>query len=160
MSGGCSGIAFLYVFGRLESSMDDGCCGVYQLEGSEQQLPLVRWGPRYGDEHRFLVQDRSRELSTRFVSLGHSCTLDAGGLPFTLLTDVNADDSVTWLSSLVTADDKRHSDQALAAIAMHQTQKATAALEGFASLGESTVAAREGGILAGRGSRTRGVCWR
>jgi len=67
----------------------------------------------------------------RFI--GTSCQLDAAGLPFTWLTDVKADDSVAWLSSLVTTDDRRHADQALAAIAMHETQKATAALEGFAS---------------------------
>ena len=67
----------------------------------------------------------------RFIGTG--CTLDAGGLPFTWLTDVKADDSVAWLSSLVTADNKRHTDEALAAIAMHETAKATAALEGFAS---------------------------
>ena len=40
---------------------------------------------------------------------------------------------MAWLSSLVTADNKRHSDEALAAIAMHETAKATAALESFAS---------------------------
>jgi HEAT repeat protein len=54
-------------------------------------------------------------------------------LPFTWLTDVRADDSVAWLSSLVTADNKKHTDQALVAIAMHETTKATAALEGLAS---------------------------
>jgi HEAT repeat protein len=33
----------------------------------------------------------------------------------------------------VTADNKHHTDQALAAIAMHETVKATSALEGFSS---------------------------
>ena len=50
-----------------------------------------------------------------------------------MLTNVNADESVAWLSSLVTADNKRHTDEALTAIAMHETAKATAALEDFAS---------------------------
>jgi HEAT repeat protein len=67
----------------------------------------------------------------RFIETG--CRVDAGGLPFTWLTDASEDDSVAWLSSLVSADNQRHSDEALAAIAAHGTAKATIALEGFSS---------------------------
>jgi HEAT repeat protein len=69
----------------------------------------------------------------KVLVIGTGCRLDAGGLPFTWLTDIKADDSVEWLSSLVTADNKRRTDQALAAMAMHETARATMALERFSS---------------------------
>jgi HEAT repeat protein len=75
--------------------------------------------------------DQGAVEKIRFVGTG--CHLDAGGLPFTWVTDVKADDSVVWLSSLVTAENKHITDQAMAAIAMHETGKATTALTGFAS---------------------------
>lgn len=73
--------------------------------------------------------DQGAVEKIRFVSAG--CCLDAGGLPFTWLTGVEPDDSVAWLSSLVTADQGKITDQALAAIAMHETANATAALTGL-----------------------------
>ena len=118
--------------GDSKSSVDNGCCGVYRLEGSNNNFRSSD-GDR-GTEKSIVVLariDQGAVDKVRFI--GATCTLDAGGLPFTLLTNVNADDSVAWLSSLVTADNKRHTDEALTAIAMHQTAKATAALEGFAS---------------------------
>ena len=118
--------------GDTESSIDDGCCGVYELEGSHNT-----W--RSSDGHSttemgvdVLVRiDQGAVDKVRFIGTG--CRLDAGQLPFTWLTDVKADDSVAWLSSLVTADKKQRTDQALAAIAIHETGKATAALVGFSS---------------------------
>jgi HEAT repeat protein len=114
------------------SSMDDGCCGVYRLEDSNSNSRSSNGAQATETSIDVLVRiDQGAVDKVRFIGTG--CRLDAGGLPFTWLTDVKADDSVAWLSSLVTADDKRHTDQALAAIAMHETGKATAALEGFAS---------------------------
>ncbi len=126
------GSHFSMCSGDNDSSMDDGCCGVYRLEDSNH-------GFRSSDGHQatetsvsVLVRiDQGAVDKIRFV--GSGCRIDAGGLPFTWLTDVKADDSVAWLSSLVTADNKRHTDEALAAIAMHEIAKATASLEGFAS---------------------------
>ena len=118
--------------GDSESSMDDGCCGVYQLEESKNT-----W--RSSDDHQPAVTsvnvlvriDQGAVDKIVFITTG--CRLDAGGLPFTWLTDVKADDSVAWLSGLVTADNKRRTDQALAAIATHETAKATEALQRFSS---------------------------
>jgi HEAT repeat protein len=126
------GSRFSVCSGDTGSSMDDGCCGVYRLEDSNH-------GFRSSDGHQaaemsisVLVRiDKGAVDKVRFV--GSGCRLDAGELPFTWLTDVKADDSVAWLSSLVTADSKRHTDEALAAIAMHETAKATAALERFSA---------------------------
>jgi HEAT repeat protein len=67
----------------------------------------------------------------RFINSG--CRVDAGGLPFTWLTGVKEDDSIAWLSSLVKEDNQRHTDETLAAIAVHGTEKATAALDSFSS---------------------------
>jgi HEAT repeat protein len=118
--------------GETDSSMDNECCGVYQLEESNNSF-------RSSDDHQMTVTsvdvlvriDHGAMDKVIFMTTG--CRMDAGGLPFTWLTDVKADDSVAWLSSLVTADNKRRTDQALAAIAIHQTGKATGALERFSS---------------------------
>jgi HEAT repeat protein len=118
--------------GDNQSSMDDGCCGVYQLEQSNNS-----W--RSSGDHQaaqtsivVLVRiDRGGVDKIRFIGTG--CRLDAGGLPFTWLTDTKPDDSVAWLSTLVTAENKRRTDEALAAVAMHETGKATVALAGFTS---------------------------
>lgn len=95
--------------------------------------------------------DQGAVDKVRFV--GSGCRLDAGGLPFTWLTGVTGDDSVTWLSSLATADNKRRTDEALAAIAMHATAKATRTLAGLAGA-ESPLWLREKASFwlgAGRG---------
>src|SRR5215469_14786047 len=118
--------------GDTESSMDDGCCGISRLEDSNNNFQSSDGNQTTETSIDVLVRiDRRAVDKVRFIGTG--CRLDAGGLPFTWLTDVKADESVAWLSSLVTADDKRRTDEALAAIAMHQTAKATAALDGFAS---------------------------
>jgi len=127
-----AGSHFSMCSGDTESSMDDGCCGVYRLEDSNNNFRSSNADQTRETSIAVLVRiDQAAVDKVRFIGTG--CRLDAGGLPFTWLTDVKADDSVAWLSSLVTADNKRHTDQALAAIAMHETGKATAALEGFAS---------------------------
>lgn len=115
-----------------DSMKQDGCCGVYRLE-SENNNYRSSDGD-HGTETSIAVLARiEKGAIDRIRFIGTSCQLDAGGLPFTWLAEVKPDESVAWLSSLVTADDKRHSDQALAAISMHETPKATTALEGFAS---------------------------
>ena len=115
-----------------DSSADDDCCGVYRLEDSNNSFRTSNHDQKAETEMAVLVRvDHDQVDKVRFIGIG--CRLDAGGLPFTWLTDVKAEESVTWLSSLVTADNKRHTDQALIAIAMHETAKATGALEGFSS---------------------------
>jgi hypothetical protein len=126
------GSRFSVCSGDAESSMDDGCCGVYRLENSDSSFRSSDADSTTAAAADILVRiDQGAVDKIRFV--GPGCRLDAGGLPFTWLTGVQPDDSVAWLSSLVTADDKRRTDQALAAIAMHETEKATAALTGLAS---------------------------
>lgn len=112
--------------------MDDGCCGVYRLENSDNTFRTSDKSDGTEDSVDILARiDQGAVDKVRFISTG--CRLDAGGLPFTWLTGVQADDSVAWLSGLVTADDHKLTDGALSAIAVHGTAKASAALEGFAS---------------------------
>jgi HEAT repeats len=115
------------------ASMDDGCCGVYRLEGSDNvyrssdkdQTPVTKIDV-------LVRMDQGAINKIRFVGAG--CRLDAGGLSFTWLSGVNADESISWLASVVSADDnKRLADEALATIAMHETGKATTVLAGFAA---------------------------
>jgi len=118
--------------GDSYGSMDDGCCGVYRLEDDNNTFRSSDKEGAVETSVDILVRiDQGAVDKIRFTSTG--CRLDAGGLPFTWLTGVEADDSIAWLSSLVTADNRRHTDQALAAIAVHGTVKATTALVGFAS---------------------------
>lgn len=147
------GSRFSACSGDAQSSDDDGCCGVYRLEDSDHNF-------RSGDRDKsgpqssldMLVRiDKGAIDKIRFV--GSGCHIDAGGLSFTWLTDVNADDSVAWLASLVKADDRHLTDEAVAAIAMHETAKATTTLEGFAA-SSSPLWLREKGAFwlgAGRG---------
>ena len=118
--------------GDTRSDAQDGCCGVYRLEDSDNTFQSSDRDHATQTSIDVLVRiDRGAVDKIRFV--GNGCRLDAGGLPFTWLTDVKADDSVAWLSSLVTVDNKRHADQALAAIASHETAKATGVLESFSA---------------------------
>src|SRR6202034_4613580 len=76
--------------------------------------------------------DQGSVTKIRFVGAG--CRLNAGGLPFTWLTGVQPEDSVTYLAGLVTAGDTHHrADEALAALANHAAPKATDALASLAS---------------------------
>lgn len=136
---------------QTEPSTDGGCCGVYRLEGSDYN---DRSDQNQGSETRIdvLVRiDHGTVDKIRFV--GSRCGMDAGGLTFTWLTDVNPDDSIAWLSSVATGEDSKHADEALAAIAMHATPKATAELESIASA-KNPLWLREKGAFwlgAGRG---------
>jgi HEAT repeat protein len=118
--------------GDTQSSMDDGCCGEYRLEDSDHSFQNSNDNAPVETKIDILLRiDQGAVQKVRFVGTG--CRLDAGGLPFTWLTGVQAEDSVAYLSSLTTADNKQRADEALAAIAMHSTPKATAVLAASAS---------------------------
>jgi HEAT repeat protein len=136
--------------GDTATSMDDGCCGVYRLEDSDHSFRSSDGNQTTEASINILVRiDQGKVDKVRFIGTG--CRLDAGGLPFTWLMDVKADESVAWLSSLVTADNKRRTDEVLAAIAMHETAKATAALEGFASSANPLWLREKAGFWLGAG---------
>jgi HEAT repeat protein len=74
---------------------------------------------------------------TRVRTFTPDCDVDAGGLPVVWLTDVKPDDSVAWLTSLVTGSPdtgERHDrvgKTALTAVALHNTPAADRALDSF-----------------------------
>jgi HEAT repeat protein len=118
--------------GDSRPTMDDGCCGEYRLEDSDHSFQPSDRDERVETRINILLRiDQGTVQKIRFVPA--DCRLDAGGLPFTWLTDVQPDDSVAFLLRQVTADDKRRTDEALAAIALHATGKATAVLVASAS---------------------------
>ena len=118
--------------GDSQGSMDDGCCGEYRLEDSDTSFRSSDGDAQVQNNIDVLLRiDQGAVTKVRFVGAG--CRLNAGGLPFTFLTGVEADDSVTFLAGLTKVDDKRRTDEALAAIAMHATPKATAVLAASAS---------------------------
>lgn len=145
------GSRFSVCSGDTQSMADDGCCGVYRLEGSDNTY-------RSGDRNDRTLQtsidvlvriDKGAIDKIRFV--GSGCHIDAGGLPITWFTDVNADDSVAWLASLATAEQRHLTDEALAAIAMHETAKATSALEGFTASSNPLWLREKSGFWLGAG---------
>lgn len=117
--------------GDGRSTPDGVCCGVYQLENSDHSFQTndVDQGPQTSVNILARIADGGVE---KIRLIGNRCQLDAGGQSFTWLTDVKADDSIAWLSSLATVDHKHLADEAMAAIAVHENAKATAVLEGLA----------------------------
>jgi hypothetical protein len=113
--------------------MDDECCGVYQLEGSNNNFRSSDLHPSAKANMAVLVRiDRGAVDKIRCIGVG--CKLDGGSLPFTWLTDVQDDDSVAWLSSLLTAaDNKRQPTRPWPRSLCGDTAKASATPEGFAS---------------------------
>jgi hypothetical protein len=144
------GSRFSVCSGGSQSQDDDGCCGVYRLEESDNT-----WHSDKGDQSvprsiDILARiDHGAVEKIRFVSSG--CRLDGGGLSFTWLSDVKPDDSVAWLAGLAKSDEKHLADQALAAVAMHETSKATAVLVDFAASGNPLWLREKAGFWLGAG---------
>ena len=117
------------------SSMDNDCCGEYRLEGETNYS--VNPGNQAATEYKFYVLLRLNQgeiIKVRSVMAG--CHLDAGGVPFTWLTGVNANDSIAFLSGLATQFSESHRsrvDDALLAIGYHATPEATKVLSGIAA---------------------------
>ena len=90
--------------------------------------------------------DHGEVTKARMARAG--CTLDAGGVPFEWLTDVQAEDSAAFLGKLAaerrcTSRQRRSSrpagvDESLVALSMHATPKATEVLASLAAPGNST----------------------
>lgn len=133
-----------------ESNGGDGCCGVYQLENPDHTYRSNESDRASQATTDILVRiDQGAIDKIRFI--GSGCQVDAGGLSFTWLTDVNAEDSIAWLSTLVRTDSKHLTDEALAAIAIHESAKATPVLEGFAASANPLWLREKGAFWLGAG---------
>ena len=121
------------------SQSEEGCCGEYQLE-SPRSGSLARDGvsnaqkPSPASMYVLLRLDHGAIVKIRPANAG--CRLNAGGIPFTWLTDVQPDDSVAFLAKLAArpedSEDKRATDDALVTLSMHASPAATAALASLA----------------------------
>ena len=125
-------------FGDAAQS-EEGCCGEYQLESPRPGF-IARDGtssaqkPSPANMYVLLRLDHGAIVKVRPANAG--CRLNAGGIPFTWLTDVQPDDSVAFLAKLAArpedSDDKRATEDALVALSMHASPAATAALASLA----------------------------
>src|ERR1700677_2245420 len=129
------------------SDVEAGCCNELQLEDTADNLntsvsPAAIVDVLFRLEHGEVTK-------TRVAPVG--CTLDAGGLPFEWLTDVNPEDSAVFLGKLAqNAAALRDGggghggsvEENLAALSMHATARATEVLVSLAS-SESSAYLRE-----------------
>jgi hypothetical protein len=118
---------------------EEGCCGEYQLESPRLGF-IARDGlssaqkPSPTSMYVLLRLDHGAIIKVRPANAG--CRLNAGGIPFTWLTEVQPDDSVAFLAKLAArpedSEDKRATDDALVTLSMHASPAATAALASLA----------------------------
>src|SRR6202012_1847200 len=110
------------------------CCGEYQLE-SPQTGFMARDGsggekPSPANMYVLLRLDHGAVVKVRPANAG--CRLNAGGIPFTWLTDVQPDDSVDFLAKLAPrpedSQNNGRTEDFLAPLAMHAIPAATSAL--------------------------------
>ena len=145
--GNQSGPAWIgYAVARIPGEGNSCCwnngnygCG---LEGQRTAVAGAAAGPikLEGPTHEHVLLRVEGGAVGKIRSFSMDCPLDAGGLPFHWLTDVNAAQSVAYLSGFVVAGEglrekERMTDAALHAIAQHAGTDAAKALERFASAG-------------------------
>ena len=138
-------------FGSGSSGVEAGCCNELQLEDTADNLNTAdSTSPVPIDDVLFRF-DHGEITKTRVVPVG--CTLDAGGVPFEWLTDVQPEESAALLGKLAqnaaalrdNAAGHGHGgavDENLAALSMHATPRATEVLASLASA-ESSAYLRE-----------------
>ena len=116
-----------------------------QLEGSPGLVVLLRAdGGRIGKVRTF----------------DDECGIDAGGLPFTWLTDVRPEESIALLGSIVRQmDDDRHEDafgSALAAVALTAHPSADALLDSLLARGQPRELRKQAAFWTGNSRGARG----
>jgi HEAT repeats/PBS lyase HEAT-like repeat len=130
-------------YGTGSSGVEAGCCNELQLEDTADNLSTPA-SPAPGVDVVFrdvlFRLDHGEVTKTRAVPVG--CTLDAGGVPFEWLTNVQPEESAALLGKLAqNAAALRDSgaghggavDENLAALSMHATPRATEVLVSLAS---------------------------
>jgi HEAT repeat protein len=124
---------------------EEGCCGEYQLESPRLGF-IARDGlssaqkPSPTSMYVLLRLDHGAIVKVRPANAG--CQLNAGGIPFIWLTEVQPDDSVAFLAKLAArpedSEDIRATDDALVTLSMHASPAATAALASLAGSSNSS----------------------
>jgi hypothetical protein len=145
------------------------CCGTCRLErGSgvtltESETPGLRVTLEPPTELLVLARLEAGHVG-RVRTFTPDCDIDAGDMPLVWMTDVKADDSIAWLTSLVIEvgeeSDRRErvAKPAIGAIALHDEAAADRVLDGFVSPSRPEWLRREtafwlGTARAGEGAR-------
>jgi HEAT repeat protein len=125
--------------------MEAGCCNELRLEDTPDNLNTSdNAGAPAPTVYVLLRLDQGEVRKVRMARAG--CTLDAGGVPFEWLTEVQADESIAFLGKLAasaaalrdTGDRRgRLADESLVALSMHAAPKATDVLASLATPGNS-----------------------
>jgi HEAT repeat protein len=128
------------------SEVEAGCCNELRLEDTGDNLNTSERADAPAPIVYVLLRlDRGEITKTRMAPAG--CTLDAGGMPFEWLSDVQPEDSAGFLGKLAasaaplhdTGDQRgRVAEESLVALSMHATPKATEVLASLAAPGNST----------------------
>jgi len=126
-----------YISGDIIMGDRSSCCGACRLEQISQSTVAPGAQPPAGpiklegsDRMVVLFRVVDRRVD-RIRVFSEECQLDAGGRPVRWLENVRPADSVALLESYATADpqDRRTSESAVSAIAMHGDASADAALD-------------------------------
>jgi HEAT repeat protein len=106
--------------------------GVTYLEGEGSSWNKTTDDESQPSDHALILLRVADGAVTKLRVENLDRQLDAGGLRFTWLTGVTAEDSVRVLTELARQSDERHlRDSSLFAISLHKTDAATTALIGF-----------------------------
>jgi HEAT repeat protein len=121
------------------SDVEAGCCNELRLEDTADNLNTLDQADSPAPIVYVLLRlDHGEVMRTRMARAG--CTLDAGGVPFEWLTDVQPEDSAAFLGKLAQSGAQRSRvvEESLVALSMHATPKATEVLASLAAPGSST----------------------
>jgi HEAT repeat protein len=139
------------------SEVEAGCCNELRLEDSADNLNSTRQPDLPAPIVYVLLRlDHGEVTRTRMAAAG--CTLDAGGVPFEWLTDVQPEDSAAFLGKLAEngaalrdsgAQGGRAVEENLVALSMHATPKATEVLASLAAPGNSAYLREKAGFWLG-----------
>lgn len=121
----------------------DRCCGACRIE-DESGMNISKddtVSTKLEGSRRFFVLIRIENRQVIKVrAFSEDCELDAGGLPFVWLADARPAESIALLASLVSrgeeSAEKKVTDHAVAAIALHDHPAADRTLEGFLTTGQ------------------------
>jgi HEAT repeats len=147
-------------------SSDDGAsCPGCRLEGERKFEVIGRSDEpaklEGSDRIRVLLRSEGGRVE-KIRTFSEDCPVDAGGLPFVVIEDVRAAESVALLTTFVgqpregAREGKRLDDGAVAAIAVHADPSADAALERFVAPDQPFELRKQAAFWMGNARGTRG----
>jgi len=136
----------------------DGACGTCRLEGSDHGGSINLRGDKVkleGPRNLIVLLRAENGRIGKIRTVSEDCTIDAGGLEFTWLHDVNAADSVKYLERFVAAQEfeadghDRLSRGALSAVALTADPSADRSIANFVAADKPEGLRKEAAFWAG-----------